>query len=78
MEDSIFYDNLKLLNKNIPEYALPLDLKESNVAKFLDICKINVALKQTFIIYHIKIPLMSKEDYHLYNLTPIPIWQLRG
>lgn len=55
-------------------FELPINNDNiDNIHKYLQICQLSVIYADKNLIYAIKIPLVTKELYQLYNLIPLPI-----
>lgn len=64
---------LKINNKRT-DLDFPIDLDDNaNIFKYTQICSLSVVYTNKVLIYAIKIPLVTKDLYQLYNLIPLPV-----
>lgn len=73
VEDNLFTDSSKEINSKIPEYELLLPINQQNILLIINFCKVQIVLYQKALIYRISVPLLSKDEYILYQLIPISL-----
>lgn len=73
----LYYELLKIkINSN---FEFPIDNNNiEGIHKYLQICQLSVIYSNKNLIYAIKIPLVTKELYQLYNLVPLPTKSLNS
>ncbi|XP_050557832.1 uncharacterized protein LOC126911988 [Spodoptera frugiperda] len=54
------------------DLALPINNIQADLAKIYHLLKVKARVTREFLIFEVRIPLVSREDYELYNLIPIP------
>ncbi|KAF9406671.1 hypothetical protein HW555_013037, partial [Spodoptera exigua] len=54
------------------DLALPINNIQTDLAKIYHLLKVKARATRKFLIFEVRIPLVSREDYELYNLIPIP------
>ena len=56
----------------------PLSIQETQFATFLSLCKLEVHIKFSTVIFAITIPVLSKQEYFLYKTHVLPIQHLNN
>lgn len=60
--------------KMITNFEFPVDLNDyDNAYKYFSICSLSVIYFNKILVYAIKIPLVTRDTFQLYNLIPFPI-----
>lgn len=73
-----FYNELLKVKTNT-NFEFPINNDNiDNVYKYFEICQLSVIYANKNLIYAIKIPLVTKELYQLYNLVPLPTKSLNS
>lgn len=55
------------------EFELPITPDSSNINLYYKILEIQIFVSKGLVVFAIKIPLVDKQNYNLYNLIPLPI-----
>lgn len=68
----LYHELLKVRTNT--NFELPINNDNiDNIHKYLEICQLSVMYADKNLIYAVKIPLVTKELYQLFNLVPLPI-----
>lgn len=68
---------LQEISQNLRRNNLPLPIKLSAVAQYLDIIQLQAFQVDSNLIFVLKIPLVEPQNYNTYRLYPIPIYDNR-
>lgn len=68
---------LKEISQNLVRNNLPLPVKYSSIAQFLEIIELEAFQTNTEIVFILKIPLTDPQSYTMFHLYPIPIYDNR-
>ena len=66
-------DALQKISQNLQKYNLPLPIKLSTVAQYLDIIELKAFQINSELIFVLDIPLVDHQTYSVFQLHPIPI-----
>lgn len=69
--------SLKEISQNLVKNNLPLPVKYSTIAQFLDIIELEAFQTQNDLVFVLKIPLVEQYTYTLFHLYPIPVYDNR-
>lgn len=69
------YNQLKLLEKYLNKNELPLEINLNNVLLFEKLIKIDCFIFNNKITFILKIPVVQSENFNLYHLFAVPIWE---
>lgn len=72
-----FMKALQEISQNLIKNNLPLPVRHSNIAQYLEITELEAFQTQTDLVYVLKIPLVDQQLYTAYHLYPIPIYDDR-
>lgn len=65
--------SLQEISQNLHKNSLPLPVKSSKIAQYLDIIELEAYQTNSDLVFVLKIPLIDPQSYTLYRLYPIPI-----
>lgn len=66
-------DELSIISSHLSkEISLPIDDIHSGVSKLYHLLRVKVKVTKQYLLFEIKIPLLTRESYDIYKIIPIP------
>lgn len=57
----------------LKDLTIPINNIQTDLAKIYHLLKVKARTTKQYMLFEVKIPLVTREDYELYNLIPIPL-----